>query len=88
MQQVSEAHVAAIVKVQCLSWVWGMVCSKELYLAEQSLYELEAEEAKMGSNPTAVETANTQVVESLSLVVYPSPLADPFFFGFSFFLTA
>ena len=49
---------------------------------EQSLYKLEAEEtevAKTGSNPTVVETANTLVVESLSLAVHPSPLADLFF---------
>jgi len=50
---------------------------------EQGLCELEAEEAevaKMGSNPTVVETANTLVVESLSPTAYPLLLADPFFF--------
>ena len=55
---------------------------------EQSLCELEAEEAevaKMGSNPTVVETANTLVVESLSPTAYPLLLADPFSFDSSFF---
>jgi len=54
---------------------------------EQSLCKLETKEtevAKMGSNPTVVETANTLVVESLSPTAYLLPLADPFFFNFSF----
>jgi len=54
---------------------------------EQSLCKLEAEEvavAKMGSIPTEVEIADTLVVESLSLTVHLSPLADLFFFVFSF----
>ena len=58
MQQVSEAYAAAVAKVQHLSWVWGMVCSKELHLAEQGLCKLEAEEAKMGSILTVVKTAD------------------------------
>ena len=66
-----------------------MVCErihfKEYYFVEQSLYELETEEAKMGSIPTIVETVNILVVESLSLEVYPLPLADLFFFNSSFF---
>jgi len=55
---------------------------------EQSLCELEAEEievAKMGSISTEVETADTWVVESLSLTAHLLPLADPFFFDSSFF---
>jgi len=52
---------------------------------EQSLYELKAKEAKINSNPTIVETADILVMESLSLVIYLLPLADLFFFGFSFF---
>jgi len=54
---------------------------------EQSFCELEAEEAevaKMGFNSTVVETANTLVVESLSLMAYLLPLADLFFFNSSF----
>ena len=54
---------------------------------EQSLCKLKAEEvvvAKMGSNPIVVETANTQVVESLFLVVHLLPLTNLFFFS-SFF---
>jgi len=55
---------------------------------EQSLCELETEEAevaKMGSIPAVVETAYILIVESLSSAVYLLPLADPFFFDFSFF---
>jgi len=40
--------------------------------------------AKMSSNPTEVELAYTLVVESLSLTAHLLPLADPFFFNFSF----
>jgi len=40
----------------------------------------------MGSNLIVVETADTQVVESLSLTVHLLPLADLFFFDFSFSL--
>ena len=71
-----------------LEKVYEKICSKEYCLVEQSLCELEAEEvvvAKMGSIPTEVETADTLVVESLSLMAYLSPLADLFFFNFSFF---
>ena len=52
---------------------------------EQGLCDLEAEEAKMGSNSTKVETADTLVVESLSLAAYLLFLADLFFFNSSFF---
>jgi len=55
---------------------------------EQSLHKLEAEEAevaKMGSIPTAVETAHTLIVESLSPTAHLLPLADLFFFNSSFF---
>jgi len=54
---------------------------------EQSLCELKAEEVKvvkMGSIPTEVETADTLVVESLSLTAHLLPLADSFFFNSSF----
>ena len=54
---------------------------------EQSLYKLEAKEAKMaktGSIPTVMETANTLVVESLSLAVYLLFLTNLFLFN-SFF---
>ena len=39
----------------------------------------------MGSNPAKVETADTPVVESLSLTAHLLPLADPFLFNSSFF---
>jgi len=55
---------------------------------EQSLHELEAEEAevaKTGSNLTVVETVDTLEVESLSLMAHLSPLVNPFFFNSSFF---
>ena len=81
----SKAHMTAIAKVQCLSWVWGMVCSKELCLAEQSLCELEAEEAKMGSILTVMKTVDIWVVESLSLMAHLLPLTDLFFLDSSFF---
>jgi len=54
---------------------------------EQGLCKLEAEEvvvAKMGSIPTEVEIADTLVVESLPLTACLLPLADLFFFDFSF----
>ena len=54
---------------------------------EQGLCELktkEVEVAKTGSIPTEVETVDTPVMESLSLTAHLSPLADPFFFNFSF----
>jgi len=52
---------------------------------EQSLCELKTKKAKIGSNLIVVETANTQVMESLFSAVYLLFLADLFFFGFSFF---
>ena len=81
----SETYAVVVAKVQHLFWVWGMVCSKELHLAKQGLYELETEEAKTGSIPTVVETADTQVVESLSLTAHLLPLTDLFFLSSSFF---
>ena len=38
----------------------------------------------MGSIPAGVETANTSVMKSLSLVVHPLLLADLFAFNLSF----
>jgi len=55
---------------------------------KQSLCELETKEtavAKMGSNPTVVETADILVVEFLFLVVYLLSLANLFFFNSFFF---
>ena len=42
----------------CLEKLCEKIYSKEYHLVEQSLCKLETEEAKMGSNPTVVETAN------------------------------
>jgi len=72
----------------CLEKVHKKIYSKEYCLVEQSLYELETKEvavAKTGSNPAKIKTADTLVVESLSLTVHPLLLADPFFFDSSFF---
>jgi len=80
--------MAASAQLTCLKKVCKKIHSKKYCLIEQSLCELEAEEvkvAKTGSNPTVVETANTLVVESLSLAVHLLPLADLFFFNSSFF---
>ena len=52
---------------------------------EQSLCELEAEEAKMGSIPIMEETTDTLVVESLSPVVHLLSLIDLFAFNSFFF---
>jgi len=71
-----------------LKKVYKKIYSKEYCLVEQSLCKLKAEEvvvAKMGSIPTEVETADTLVVESLSLMACLLPLADLFFFNFFFF---
>ena len=71
-----------------LEKVYKKIYSKEYCLVEQSLYKLKTKEAvvaKTGSNPTVVETAYTSVIKSLSLIVYLLPLADLFFFYFSFF---
>ena len=65
--------------------VYKKICFKEYCLVEQDLCELETEEAKMSSNPTVVETADTQVVEFLSPTTHLLPLADLFFFNSSFF---
>jgi len=80
--------LSAYTQLTRLKKVHERICSKEYYFIEQSLCELETEEAevaKMGSNPTVVETANTLVVESLSLTVHLLLLADLFFFNSSFF---
>jgi len=55
---------------------------------EQSLCELEAEEvkmAKMGSNPTMVEIADTLGVESPVSKTHWLSLTNPFAFNLSFF---
>ena len=54
--------MAASAWLTCLEKVHEKICSKEYYLVEQSLCELEAKEAevaKTGSIPTAVKTADT-----------------------------
>ena len=61
---------------------------KEYHFVEQSLYELKAEEAKTGSNPTVEETINTLGVEFLSLVVCLLLLINPFAFNFFFLSTS
>ena len=51
---------------------------------KQSLCELKAEEAKMGSNPTKVETTDILGVESLVSEAHQLLLTDLFVFGLSF----
>ena len=61
--------------------------SKEYHFVEQSLCELKAEEAevaKMGFIPTAVETIDTPKIVSLVSKVHQLPLTNPFTFNFSF----
>ena len=53
--------------------------SKGWKLVEYNFSELETAEAKMDSNPTIVETADTQAVKSLSLIIHLLPLTDSFF---------
>ena len=77
--------MTALAHLTCLKKLYKKIHSKEYHFVKQSLCELEAEEAKMGSNPTKVEIANTLIMESLSLVVYLSLLANSFFFNSSFF---
>ena len=83
-----NAQLSAHAWLTCLEKVCEKICSKEYRLVEQSLYELETEEAevaKTGSIPTEVEIADTSVVESLSLAVHLLPLIDLFFFNSFFF---
>ena len=59
--------MAAFAYLLCLEKVCEKICSKEYCFVKQSLCKLETEEtevAKMGSNLTVVETANTLKVES------------------------
>ena len=80
--------MTALTYLTCLEKLYKNIYSKEYYFIKQGLCKLEtkeAEVAKMGSNPTVVETAYTSVVESLSLVVHPLLLANPFAFNLSFF---
>ena len=77
--------MAAFVWLTCLKKIYEKIYSKEYCLVEQGFYKLEAEEAKMGSNPAEVETADTLVMKSLSLAVHLLLLADLFLFNSSFF---
>ena len=81
---VSEFQQTAFAYLTCLEKVCKRVCSKGWKQVEQSLCKLEVKEAKIGSNPVKVETADTPVVESLSLAVCLSLLADLFLFDSSF----
>ena len=80
-----DAQLSAYAQLTHLEKVRERIHSKKYCLVEQGLCELEAEEAKMGSNPAEVETADTPVVESLSSAVYLSLLADLFLFDSFFF---
>ena len=53
----------------CLKKVYKQVYSKELYLIEQGLYELEAKEAKTDSILMGEQVAYTPVVDLLSPLV-------------------
>ena len=77
--------MAAFTHLTCFKKLCEKIYFKKYCFMEQGFYELETEEAKMGSNSTMVETADTLVIESLFLAVHPSPLANLFFLDFSFF---
>jgi len=82
-----NAHLSAYTQLTRLKKVYKRIHFKEYHFIEQSLHELEAEEAevaKTGSIPTVVETAYTPVMESLSLTAHLSPLTNLFFFNFFF----
>ena len=79
--------MAASAHLFCLEKVCEKIYSKEYCFVEQSLYELETEEAevvKMGSILTVVETTNTPEVVSSAFMVYWLPLTNLFAFNFSF----
>ena len=78
--------MAASACLICLEKLYKKIYSKEYCFVKQSLCELETEEAvvaKTGFNLTVVETVDTLVVESLSLIAYLLSLTD-FFFNSSF----
>jgi len=80
--------MVASAQLTCLEKVCEKICFKEYCFVEQGLCELEAEEvkvAKIGSNPSVMETVDILVVESLPLMACLLPLADLFFFNSSFF---
>ena len=72
-------------QLTCHKMVYKRIYSKEYCFIEQSLCKLKTEEAKMGSIPAEMETADTPAVESLSLAVYLLLLANLFLFNSSFF---
>ena len=72
----------------CLEKVCKKIHFKKYCLVEQSLYKLEAKEAevaKMGFIPTAVETIDILGVESSVFKAYWLLLTDLFVFDLSFF---
>ena len=64
------------------------ICFKKYYFVKQSLCGLKtkkAKMAKMGFNPTVVETAYILIIEFLSLTAHLLPLTNLFAFNLSFF---
>ena len=80
--------MAVLACLLCLKKVHKKIYSKEYCLMEQSLYELETEEAevaKTGSIPTVVETTDILGVESPVFKAYQLSLTNPFVFNLFFF---
>jgi len=79
--------MAASAYLLCLEKVYKKIYSKEYCFVEQGLYKLETKEvevAKMGSNPSVVETVDTLGAESPVFKAHQLSLTDPFAFNLSF----
>ena len=57
-QQAFKAYMFALTCLTHFKKIYKKIHSKEYHFVKQSLYELEAEEAKMGFNSIVVETAD------------------------------
>ena len=65
-----NAQLAVYAQLTCLKMGYKRIHFKKYYFVEQSLYKLETEEAKMGSNLAAMEIADILGVESPVFKVY------------------
>jgi len=80
--------MAVLAHLLCLEKVYKKIHYKEYHFIEQGLHKLEtkeAEVAKMGSIPTAVETTDTLEVKSPVSKAHQLPLTNLFAFTLSFF---
>jgi hypothetical protein len=80
-QKALAARMAASARLVRLEKVREKVRSKEWRLAEQGLRELEAEEAKKGSDQEEAEATRTPAVDPLDSPSRLSPSTDSFVFG-------